>query len=48
MCIRARDRGTTLDAHSYDAAPGEAIPLLKARGLELVTVDQLLGERPYA
>ncbi len=26
----------------------EAIPLLKARGLELTTVDRLLGERPYA
>ncbi len=38
-------------AQSYSAtvaALKEAIPLLKARGLELVTVDQLLGEKPYA
>ncbi|MEZ0227912.1 MAG: polysaccharide deacetylase family protein, partial [Planctomycetota bacterium] len=26
----------------------EAIPLLKARGLSFATVDQLLGEKPYA
>jgi len=26
----------------------EAIPLLKARGLTFATVDQLLGEKPYA
>jgi peptidoglycan/xylan/chitin deacetylase (PgdA/CDA1 family) len=39
---RSGDRSATV------AALKEAIPLLKARGLELVTVDQLLGEKPYA
>lgn len=39
---REGDRSATV------AALREAIPLLKAKGLELVTVDQLLGVKPYA
>jgi len=40
--------GRTGDRTATIAALREAIPLLKARGLALVTVDQLLGEKPYA
>jgi peptidoglycan/xylan/chitin deacetylase (PgdA/CDA1 family) len=36
------------DREATIAALREAIPLLKARGLTFVTVDQLIGEKPYA
>lgn len=39
---RKGDRAATVKALR------EAIPLLKARGLSFATVDQLLGEKPYA
>jgi peptidoglycan/xylan/chitin deacetylase (PgdA/CDA1 family) len=40
--------GATSDRAATIAAVRELVPLLKARGFTFVTVDQLVGERPYA